>query len=213
MDVRTSACQGRQVAIPPVPPRTPMQASAAFREMLASARLPRTMQRQEQAAHHPDAPPSRREAPPSLPLSECHRGREDSEPGGSSAHERSTERDSSDLDPLARALAWEVPARSALPGMPDDASARVDAVRAAVIEPLLQALVRRAAWGRSPDGRATTLRLEVGDGPLAGATVLITADSRDLQIELDAPPDIDLEAWKARLRHRLASQGLTAVIA
>jgi hypothetical protein len=194
-----------------------MHPGAAFREMLAAARQPRTTQRQARTVHHPDAIPSHpdanRDATPGLPPPDRHRGREDSEPGGSSAHESSTTRDALDLDPLVRALAWEVPVRSAPLAVPDDASARVDAVRATVIEPLLQALVRRAAWGRSPDGRATTLRLEVGDGPLAGATVLITADSRDLHIELDAPPDIDLEAWKARLRHRLASQGLTATIA
>lgn len=152
---------------------------------------------------HAPPPPSSRE-----PEARTTDDPEHGDPGQGSAHWQQ----SPDLDPLMRSLASDAPLRSPPSAEPLEAAARVDAVRAAVIEPLLQSLVRRAAWGRSADGRSTTLQLEIGDGPLAGATVMITADSRDLNIELDAPPDIDLEAWKTRLRHRLASQGLTAKI-
>lgn len=145
-------------------------------------------------------------APQRRPAVDPEEQRQDDGPGPERQEPQWTE-----LDPFARVMATECRAAQA-PAADCASHERVEAARAAVIEPLMTALVRRAAWGKSADGRSSMLHLEVGDGPLAGATVLITADSRELHIELDAPPQIDLEAWKSRLRHRLALQGLTATI-
>lgn len=93
-------------------------------------------------------------------------------------------------------------------GLPE----RMELARAQTLEQMLPALVRKAAWHIAADRRSATLRLEIGSGQFDGTTVLIRADLHEVHIELDTPPGIDLEAWKSRLRLRLASQGLTAMI-
>lgn len=89
---------------------------------------------------------------------------------------------------------------------------RLELARSCTLAELLPALVRRASWGSSPDRNTASLRLEIAAGAFDGTTVLITADPQEIRIELDAPPGFDLEAWKSRLRLRLASQGLAASI-
>jgi len=118
------------------------------------------------------------------------------------------------LDPMARHLATSV-------GMPGFATSveptsglheRMEMARSHALEQMFPALVRKAAWQIAPDRRSATLRLEIGSGSFDGTTVLIRADLHEVHIELDAPPGIDLEVWKSRLRLRLASQGLIAMI-
>lgn len=212
--MRTRGCDARAPSLPRVLPPPPARIALRFRELLLGAARPghapapgKTPAFVRLDNHQPTT------FPPPAPSSRDPEARTtDDQDRGESGQHGADWHESPELDPLMRCLASDAPLRSPPSAEPLEATARLDAVRAAVIEPLLQSLVRRAAWGRSADGRSTTLQLEIGDGPLAGATVMITADSRDLNIELDAPPDIDLEAWKTRLRHRLASQGLTATI-
>lgn len=111
------------------------------------------------------------------------------------------------LDPSWRALAALVPIERAVPAAPTE---RAERVRSASLEQLFGSLVKRVAWSTTADRSSATLRLEIGAGELAGATILITADPRELCVVLDAPPGIDLEAWKNRLSQRLASKGLAA---
>jgi hypothetical protein len=74
------------------------------------------------------------------------------------------------------------------------------------LEDLLPALVRRIAW--SGDARRGTVRLELGAGALAGATVLIHAEDGRLRVHLRAPAGVDAEAWRSRIEARLARRGL-----
>jgi hypothetical protein len=76
----------------------------------------------------------------------------------------------------------------------------------ASLEELLPALVRRIAW--SGDARRGAVRMELGAGELAGATVTVHADDGRLRVELAAPPGADREAWGERLRARLEARGL-----
>jgi hypothetical protein len=81
------------------------------------------------------------------------------------------------------------------------------AVRAAgSLENLLPALVRRVAW--SSDGKRGTARLEIGSGDLAGATLLVHADAGRVSVRLDAPPGVDLHAWRERIVQRLAARDI-----
>ena len=89
---------------------------------------------------------------------------------------------------------------------------RVQLVRVHTLEQLMCSLVRKAAWHLDRAKRSATLRLEIGAGPLQGAIVLIHANPAEIRVELDAPPDIDLEVWKNRLKARLASRQLAAAI-
>ena len=76
----------------------------------------------------------------------------------------------------------------------------------ASLEDLLPALVRRVAW--SGDGRRGTVRLELGSGSLAGATLLIHADEGRVRVHLSAPPGVDLGPWRDRIASRLTARGL-----
>jgi hypothetical protein len=115
------------------------------------------------------------------------------------------------LDPMTRQLG--APIFVNCPSLPEVAAVepqRVLQARAASLEHLFGVLVRRACWSLGSDRRSATLRLEIGTGALEGSSIIISADPHQLQIVLDSPPGVDMEAWKNRLRRRLASQGLEA---
>jgi hypothetical protein len=92
---------------------------------------------------------------------------------------------------------------SRAPPLPD---APVQATARASLEEVLPALVRRIAW--SGDGKRGTLRLEFGQGALAGGTLLVQAEDGRVRVELQAPPGTDTSAWKGRIASRLANRGV-----
>jgi hypothetical protein len=117
------------------------------------------------------------------------------------------------LDPITRQLGAPVCLQG--PSLSEVAAVepqRVLRARAVSLEELFGVLVRRASWSLGADRRSATLRLEIGTGALEGSSVIISADPHELRIVLDAPPGVDMEAWKNRLRRRLASQGLEATL-
>jgi hypothetical protein len=81
---------------------------------------------------------------------------------------------------------------------------------ALTFEELLPQYVRRIAW--SGDGKKGAVRLELGAGSLAGSTLLIEADDRDVRVHLSAPSDVDGAAWGERIRQRLVARGLNVEI-
>jgi hypothetical protein len=83
----------------------------------------------------------------------------------------------------------------------------VQAATRASLEELLPALVRRIAW--SGDGRRGTVRLEFGEGALAGGTLFVHAEDGRVRVELQAPPGTDTAVWKRRIASRLTKRGLT----
>jgi hypothetical protein len=80
----------------------------------------------------------------------------------------------------------------------------------ASLEELLPALVRKIAW--SGDERRGAVRIEVGAGPLAGATLLVQARAGRVEVTLSAAAadagGIDAEAWRDRIARRLEARGL-----
>ncbi|MBN1606572.1 MAG: hypothetical protein JW940_08050, partial [Polyangiaceae bacterium] len=74
------------------------------------------------------------------------------------------------------------------------------------LELLLHRLVRRVAW--AGDGRAGTMRLELGAGELEGTTVLVHADGREISVEVELSPGADQQAWRVRIAERLKASGL-----
>jgi hypothetical protein len=84
-------------------------------------------------------------------------------------------------------------------------------VRAATsLEDLLPALVRRIAW--SGDRHRGCVRLELGAGELAGATLLVHAENGQVRVHLDVPPGTDAARWRQRICDRLASRGVPAAV-
>jgi hypothetical protein len=74
------------------------------------------------------------------------------------------------------------------------------------LEELLPALVRRVAW--SGDARRGAVRLELGAGPLEGATLLVRAEGSRVEVTLRAPPGVDADAWTDHLTRRLEARGI-----
>lgn len=123
------------------------------------------------------------------------------------------------LDPLHRhraALAapdvLSSPSPLAMPHPPAAtllAGAATSTARAATsLEDLVPGLVRRIAW--SGDRHRGTVRLELGAGELAGATLLVHAEGGRVRVHLDVPPGVDGGRWQQRIRNRLASRGVPA---
>lgn len=118
------------------------------------------------------------------------------------------ERDGEDLlDPLFRALAtgfdWKQSAPAALhepKAEPVTSAARVS------MEQVLDQLVRKIAW--SGNSRTGAMRIELGAGVLAGATLLVQSDGPEVRVTLELPPGADATSWRDRLARRLSSRGL-----
>lgn len=144
--------------------------------------------------------------------------------GASSSRQRPLTDSADELDAAARQVAH---LRSPVPSLPfasppsggapladrplptAAASAPSPAPALASLEDLLPELVRKIAW--SGDARRGAVRLEVGAGALAGATVLVRADAGRVHVTLTAPSDGSLEpiaSYRDRLAARLAARGL-----
>jgi hypothetical protein len=96
---------------------------------------------------------------------------------------------------------------SLVPSLHVSPPSATEAARAGVsLEDLLPAFVRRIAW--SGDGRKGTVRMELGAGALAGATLILRADDGRVRVQLDAPPGADTAAWRERIERRLAARGI-----
>lgn len=133
-------------------------------------------------------------------------------------HSRETDPDDT-LDPIHRHRASFAPpelqssaavsplAHDASSASPDGAGA--SSVRAATsLEDLLPTLVRRIAW--SGDRHRGTVRLELGAGELAGATLIVHAENGQVRVHMDVPPGTDAARWRQRICDRLASRGVLA---
>jgi hypothetical protein len=79
------------------------------------------------------------------------------------------------------------------------------------LEEILPGLVRKIAW--SGDARRGAVRIELGAGALAGATLLVASDGGRVQVTLSARSDVELEPWRERIAARLADRGLDADVA
>jgi hypothetical protein len=76
----------------------------------------------------------------------------------------------------------------------------------ASLEDLIPAIARRIAW--SGEGRRGAVRIEVGGGKLAGATVVVTADDGRVSVDMNMPCTEATAGWQERIARRLASRGL-----
>jgi hypothetical protein len=107
------------------------------------------------------------------------------------------------VDPLARVLA--TPTLRTAPAMLEPAPGTTAALTPD-FERMLARLVRRVAFGG--DGRRGSARIEIGAGELAGATIVVHADEREVRVEVDLPPGMAADGWHRRLERRLLARGL-----
>ena len=76
------------------------------------------------------------------------------------------------------------------------------------LQNLLNGLTRRTAWGG--DGRKGSARIELSEGCLAGATLVVHAEQRSVSVELELPPGTTASGWQQRILQRLAARGFAA---
>ena len=132
-------------------------------------------------------------------------------PGVPPAHRRAADdakprKEEDMLDPSARRAAQLAPPQATAPVAVLASTERSAPPPRASLEALLPALVKRIAW--SGDARRGTVRLELGAGALAGATLLIESNDGRVDVQLAAPAGVDVTAWRERIARRLGDRGL-----
>ena len=122
-------------------------------------------------------------------------------------HRHMHDRGDDELDPSARQAAQLAPPM--LGAAPRDPAASAPAVTNARVslEDLVPQLVKKIAW--SGDAHRGTVRMELGAGELAGATLTVSAENGRVSVRVDTPPGTDTAAWRERLSHRLEAKGLS----
>jgi hypothetical protein len=77
------------------------------------------------------------------------------------------------------------------------------------LQNLINGLARRVAWGG--DRRKGSARIELSEGPLAGATLIVHAEQRSVSVELELPPGASSAGdWPRRILGRLEERGFSA---
>jgi hypothetical protein len=113
------------------------------------------------------------------------------------------------LDPSARHAAQLAPPGATVGASlvaPEAAAAPAASARVS-LETLMPGLVRRVAWSEG-DGKRRAMRVEIGEGALAGGALLVQAEDGRVHVRLDAPAHVDVEAWRERVAERLAKRGV-----
>ncbi|HWZ91482.1 MAG TPA: hypothetical protein VNW92_21620 [Polyangiaceae bacterium] len=77
------------------------------------------------------------------------------------------------------------------------------------LQNLINGLARRVAWGG--DRRKGSARIELSEGPLAGATLIVHTEQRSVRVELELPEGSGLASdWQQRIQDRLEERGFSA---
>jgi len=79
------------------------------------------------------------------------------------------------------------------------------------LQNLINGLARRVAWGG--DRGKGSARIELSEGPLAGATLLVHTEQRAVSVEIELPMAGQLAAeWEQRILSRLEERGFAAQV-
>ncbi|MEI9951352.1 MAG: hypothetical protein WDO74_20840 [Pseudomonadota bacterium] len=118
-----------------------------------------------------------------------------------------------ELDPILCQLAMNQGLSSSVQFNPAACDPAASALPAALplredLQNLLTGLARRAAWGG--DRRKGSARIELSEGSLAGATLVVHAEQRSVSVELELPPGMAARGWQERLAERLEARGFSA---
>lgn len=113
------------------------------------------------------------------------------------------------LDPLLCQMALQP---GITPGVGSPTSGQVPSAALPLredLQNLIAGLARRVAWGG--DRRKASARIELSEGALAGATLVVHAEHRSVTVELELPVGVALAGdWQERIRERLEGRGFSA---
>ena len=105
------------------------------------------------------------------------------------------------VDPLMRSLGVPV----AMGPGPVEPRSVSPTVIPGELETLISRMAKKLAWGT--DGRRATACLQLGAGPLEGATVLLATEGRAVELAVDLPPGVYALGWEERIRRRFEERG------
>jgi len=114
------------------------------------------------------------------------------------------------LDPLYCQLAVNSGASSFVQPDPAASTAPAALPLREDLQNLLSGLSRRAAWGG--DRRKGSARIELSEGALAGATLVVHAEQRAVSVELELPAGMGALDWQQRIAERLQARGFAAQV-
>ena len=112
------------------------------------------------------------------------------------------------LDPLLCQLALNPGVACFVQANPASSTAAAALPLREDLQNLLTGLARRAAWGG--DRRKGSARIELSEGALAGATLVVHAEQRSVSVELELPSGVAAAGWQQRIAERLEARGFTA---
>ena len=75
---------------------------------------------------------------------------------------------------------------------------------------MLTGLARRVAWGG--DRRRGSARIDLAQGALAGATLIVHTDQRSVSVELQLPEGAAAQGLDTRILERLQARGFSAQV-
>jgi len=78
------------------------------------------------------------------------------------------------------------------------------------LQNLLTGLARRVAWGG--DRRKGSARIELSEGALAGATLVVHTERQTVSVELELPAGMAAQGWQERIAQRLEGRGFLAQV-
>ncbi len=111
-----------------------------------------------------------------------------------------------ELDPAMRQTAQLAPPIGTMTSAESETSKLASQTRVS-LEDLVPQLVKKIAW--SGDAQRGTVRMELGAGELAGATLTVSAEAGRVSVHMQTPPGTDIAAWRERLTSRLEGRGLS----
>lgn len=149
------------------------------------------------------------ETPVKSPAAKAHgRARRDEEEG-SVGHDRGRRDPHAVLDPMLCQIAAQA---GITPGVGGAPSAPVPSAALPLrddLHNLIAGLARRVAWGG--DRRKGSARIELSEGALAGATLVVHTEQRAVTVELELPAGAALAGdWQQRILERLEGRGFSA---
>lgn len=193
----------QSVRRPPTDNPKRISASVSFRSLLLKPPAGLVSAHGPVVRHaHPQIAQSRPEPAPDHPQTRPRRGPEDApDPEPDRLPEAA-------LDPLFCQLAMNQAQTLSVQLNPASSLAPSALPLRGDLQHLLNGLARRTAWGG--DRRKGSARIELSEGALAGATLVVHAEQRSVSVELELPQGLSAPGWQQRIADRLEARGFSA---
>lgn len=157
--------------------------------------------------HSPIPSQTASEEAPSHPLGQAHR---ETPPPLEGTDEREDASPGAMLDPMFCQLAVNCVPSGIVQQDPASPATPMTSLMPEDLQSLVTGLARRVAWGG--DRRRGSARIELSEGILAGATLVVHTERRTVSVELELPPGAVDHGWQQRITSRLERRGFATQV-